>query len=284
MLREFIKYRGIEMRTLFCVLAIGLIACAGVYADLADGLVGYWSFDEGTGKDDSGNGNEGAIVGNPQMVAGKAGNALDFNGDDGVEIAHSASLTLPDELTAACWIFPRAVVDGAGNDHAGVVWKGNMIGWGADVYNFRIATASAQGLTWGSTGGGVEGYFATANCFTDGLEQWYHVALVEDGSEGRAYVNGAVLTDADVTGGDMHRPAAPYDVWESEPVRIGWSQGRGGDLATLVYFDGIIDEVAIYNRALSADEVGELMSQGLSTTAVEPGDKLVTTWSRIKAR
>jgi hypothetical protein len=257
--------------------------CVGSYADLINGMVGYWSFDGGSGKDDSGNGNKGMIVGNPKVVPGKFGMALDFDGDDGVEIASNSSLELPNALTAACWIYPRAITDAAGNDHAGIFWKGHMIGWGANMYNWRIATATTSGLTWGSTGGGVEGYFATGNCLPD-LNTWYHVALVEDGTKGTAYVNGVALVAADVTGGDMNRPAAPYDTWPDEPVRIGWSQGRGGDVNTLVYFDGIIDEVVLYNRALSADEIGDLMDNGIDRlTPVEPSDKLATTWSHIKA-
>ena len=273
------------MKALICILAIGLLVCGTSYADVVSGMVGYWSFDSGTAKDDSGKGNNGTVHGNPQVVAGKVGLAFDFDGDgDGVEVAHSTSLTLPNAVTAACWIFPRATQNADGIDHAGIVWKGNMIGWGADMYNFRIATAGTAGLTWGSTGGGVEGYFATSSCFVNGLNTWYHVALVENGSEGRAYVNAVVLTDADVDGGDMHRPRAPYDVWEGEPVRIGWSQGYGGDINTLIYFDGIIDEVVIYNRALSANDISELMDESLDrSTAVAPGDKLTTTWSRIRA-
>lgn len=258
------------------------VMSASSYASLEDGLVGYWSFDAGTPKDDSGTGNNGVIVGNPKLAAGKFGNALDFDGEnDGVEIASNSTVELADALTAACWIFPRATKDAAGNDHAGIFWKGNMIGWGSDVYNWRIATAGDAGVTWGSTGGGTEGYFATSNCFVDGLDTWYHVALVEDGAEGRAYVNGVEMTDADVTGGDMHRPAAPYDVWPDEPVRIGWSQGRGGDLNTLVHFNGIIDEVFLYNKALSADEVNQLMDEGVPTM-VAPAGKLVRTWAGIK--
>lgn len=265
------------------IMALTTLIYVSAYAGITDGIVGYWSFDAGTAKDDSGNGNDGIIQGDPQSVAGKVGKAFDFDGDgDGVEVPDDASLQLADALTCAAWIYPRATKDAAGNDHAGVVWKGNKIGWGADVYNWRIATAGDAGLTWGSTGGGTEGYFATANCFSDGLENWYHVALVEDGTEGTAYVNGVAMTDADVTGGDMHRPAAPYDVWEGEPVRIGWSQGRGGDLNTLVYFDGIIDEVTIYNRALSADEINELMTTGIPATAVEPADKIASVWGKIK--
>ncbi len=276
------------MKTLICLLALGMLLTGFSYAiveeDIVAGLVGYWPLD-GDGIDKSGMGNDGIVKGNPQMVTGQVGAALDFDGDgDGIEIPSNPTLELPDALTVAAWIFPRATKDAAGNDHAGVVWKGNKIGWGTDVYNFRIATAGDAGLTWGATGGGTEGYFATSNCFVNGLNQWYHVALVEDGSEGLAYVNGVEQTDADVTGGNMHRPSAPYDTWPDEPVRIGWSQGRGGDVNTLVYFDGIIDEVVIYNRALSGAQIRQLMEQGLPATAVEPGGKLTTTWSGIKAQ
>jgi hypothetical protein len=267
---------------------MGLI-CGIAYADLADGLVAYWSFDSGTAKDDSGNGNKGTIIGEPRLVDGKVGKAFDFDGeDDGINVPSNPSLELPDALTCAAWIYPRDVIgNAAGNDHAGICWKGNMIGWGSNAYNWRIATASAAGLTWGSCGSGTEGYFATANCFVDGLNTWYHVALVEDGTVGTAYVNGVVLTAADVTGGNMDppRPPAPYDTWPDEPVRIGWSQGYNGAIGpdTDSYFDGIIDEVVLYNRALSANEITELMNVGLPATAVEPADKLATTWALIKA-
>jgi hypothetical protein len=276
------------MKVLICMLIIGLMVSTVAYADLADGLVAYWSFDVGTAKDDSGNGNKGVIKGSPRSVPGKAGLAFDFDGvDDGIDVASNPSLELPNELTCAAWIYPRATQNAAGLDHAGICWKGNKIGWGADAYNWRIATAGDAGLTWGSCGGGTEGYFATANCFTNGLNTWYHVALVEDGTVGTAYVNGVAMTAADVTGGNMDppRPPAPFDTWPDEPVRIGWSQGRGGDIGpdTDVYFDGIIDEVVLYNRVLSAAEIIALMGEGLPATAVEPGDKLTTTWSQIKA-
>ena len=277
------------------VMIVAMVSSDRAYADLKDGLVSVWKFDEGNGNvvHDSVGGNDGTIDG-AEWVNGKYGMALDFDGvSDGVEIPDDPSLQLADALTVACWIYPRAILDAAGNDHAGIVWKGNMIGWGSDAYNWRIATASDMGLTWGSTGGGTEGYFATANCLVDGLDTWYHVALVENGSEGRAYVNGVEMTDADVTGGDMHRPRAPYDVWEGEPVRIGWSQGRDGDLNTLVFFDGIIDDVAIYDRALDANEIEELMENGTSGGRIlpqpdgpeEPGvpsGSCVATWGAVK--
>ena len=265
------------MRKLTCMLvvmiAMGLMASVS-YASLEDGLVGYWSLN-GTCKDGSGNGNHGVIVGNPRTVDGVVGQALDFDGDDGVEIASSPSVELPGAFTAACWVYPRATKDAAGNDHGGVFWKGSKIGWGADVYNYRIATSGDAGLTFGACGNGVESHFKDANCFVNGLNSWYHVAYTGDGSIGVAYVNGVEVGN--------RADAISYDVVADQPVRIGWSQGRGGDIATLVFFDGIIDEVVLYDRALSLAEVTELMEQGLPTTAVEPAAKLATTWSSIKA-
>ena len=264
------------------LVVIASLACGLAYAGLTDGLVAYYSFDDGTPKDNSGMGNHGKVVhGNPKVVDGQVGKALDFDGDDGIEVPDNPTLQLADALTVACWVYPRSVVDpNNGQDHCGICWKGSMIGWGSNVYNWRIATATPQGLTWGACGGGVEGWFATGNCFKDGLEKWYHVALVEDGSEGTVYINGEALTDADVTGGDRHRPSAPYDTLPGEPVRIGWAKGRGGDPNFLTFFDGIIDEVAIYNRALSADEIKELMSA--PPAAVRAAGKLATTWGGIK--
>ncbi len=256
------------------IIALSAMICAGAYADITSGLVGYWSFDAGTAKDDSGNGNNGVLVGNPQSVAGKAGNgkAFDFNGDDGIEIADDPLLQLPDAFTLSCWMYPRGTKDANGNDHAGVVWKGSKIGWGADVYNYRIAVVDDAGVTFGACGGGVESHFRDA-VLTE-FNVWYHLAYTADGSIGIAYING--VTNATLSRAD----AITYEVLAGEPIRIGWSQGRGGDINTLVYFDGMIDEVTLHDRALSADEVNELMTT--RPTAVEFTGKIASVWGKIK--
>jgi hypothetical protein len=264
------------MRRLTCVLAvvltIGLVASVS-YAAIEDGVVGHWKLD-GNGDDSSGNDNHGVIVGDPATVPGMVDTALDFNGDDGVEIPLSPVLELPNAFTVACWIYPRATKDAAGNDHAGVVWKGSLIGWGTDVYNYRIATVDDAGITFGACGGGVESHFKDSVCL-DPFENWYFLTYTADGNTGIGYVNGAEVGN--------RADAITYDTLPDQPVRIGWSQGRGGDVNTLVYFDGIIDEVAIYNRALGTSEVLAVMEQGLASLAVDPQSKLTTTWSSVKS-
>ncbi len=275
------------MRRLIWLLAtlmgIGLMLCAGTYADLMEGLVGAWTFSDGTARDETGNKHDGRMVGEPKPVVGRFGMGLEFNGKDtGVEIEDHEALRLSEPFTVAAWMYPHDILDASGNDHCAIVWKGNLIGWGGNVYNFRVATHLDSGMTWGACAGGTEGYFHTGNCIPK-FNEWYHVALVEDGLEGTAYVNGEALIDADVTGGDMHRPAAPYDVLEGEPVRMGWAQGLNGDIGTETYFDGIIDEVFIYNRPLDESEVIELMNGALNFP-VEPAGKLSMTWGKLKAQ
>lgn len=226
------------------------------FADLKDDLVSVWKFDEGNG--DAANdsvGNNDGIIDGAEWVEGKFGMALDFNGvDAGVEIPDDPSLQLPDAMTISCWVYPRATKDAAGNDHAGVVWKGSLIGWGTDVYNWRIATSGDAGLTFGTCGGGVESHFNDANCFVNGLEDWYHVAFTADGTIGIAYVNGIEI--------NSRADAITYDTLPDQPVRIGWAEGRGGMGGASVYFNGIIDDVAIYSRALDENEIRELMEEG----------------------
>lgn len=260
---------------LFLLLGMALWFCMSSYADLKKGLVGAWTFNDGTAKDQSGRGHNGKNKGNPKAVNGKFGRGFDFNGaDTGVEIDDHADLQLTQPFTAAAWIFPRKC-----NDHAGIVWKGTKIGWGTDVYNYRIAMEGASGLTWGACTGPIEGYFATGNCLPT-MNQWYHVALVEDGTKGIAYLNGK--TGLAVTGGDANRPLAPYAPLKGSPVRIGWAIGYQGNLPGEVYFDGIIDEVFLYNRPLDANEIKELMDKGPGL-AVDSGGKLATTWSYIRS-
>jgi len=253
------------------------VFASGAYAALTDGLVGYWSFNDGTAKDNSGAENHGKFLGAPKSVAGKMGKCLDFNGkNDGIDIEDKASVQLDKALTVAAWINVRKFVD-----HAGVCWKGEKIGWGEN-FNWRIAT-TGNGLTWGTTVKGAENWFATGGAVT--LNTWAFICMTADGKQAIAYVakDGKTLDKPASNEGNPKASVAPYNVWKGQPVRIGYSQGRGGDLKTVDYFDGLIDEVMLFNRALSEAEVKEIMAKDLSTTAVGSLGKASTTWGNIKS-
>jgi len=269
-------------------LVISLIALGFVFmyaseshAALTDGLVAYYSFNDGTAKDNSGNGNNGKIIGAPKSVAGKIDKALDFNGKtDAIDVV-SAKLGLPDAFTVGAWINVRAV-DATVGDHAGIVWKGSMIGWGFN-YNYRIAVTTGPGLTWGTCTDAAENYFATNVDLSMG--NWIYVCTTADGTTCIGYVSkdGTTLL---VPASDQSNPKPspkPYVVWADQPLRIGYSVGYGGVLADVRYFDGLIDEVSIFSRALSEAEIKDLMVANLSASAVKASGKIASTWGEVKS-
>ena len=272
-----------KLLMMVCILGImtaGSALAVVVEDDLAEGLVSAWLFDEGSGGTayDSGGANNGIIHG-ATWTAGKFGGALAFNGTDAyVEVPDSPSLHLPEGLTVAAWMF----VNTLGN-HAAIIWKGEMIGWGAN-FSFRAATSTA-GMTWGRCKDGGEEYFATDGVINTG--EWTHMAMVSraqadaDGNHMSAYINGEDITGVTGQGGNIVEPP-PYLVFEGEPVEIGVGRGIGGTVGNDTYFDGIIDEVVIYNRALTPGELRRIADFGAASVAVEPAGKLATTWSELK--
>lgn len=230
-----------------------------------EGLVGAWLFDEGKGeavKDSSDNGLDGKIAkGKPKWVDGKFDGAMEFGGQDMVTVDDDNALDLA-EFTIAAWVnIPK--VSGAwqiiaSKEHRGPTGRnyglfGNI---NSGVVHYSFTTNSG----WKS--------FDAKTVVTDG--DWHHVAGTYDGSDFKLYVDGAV--DAEVA------PGTKPDNHDNF-LFIG-----GCDIGGY-WMTGTIDEVVLYDRALSEKELNELMEDGMSVALdVQPGGKLVTAWSRIKAQ
>ncbi len=257
----------------FCFsLAIGFYA----QADLDGDLISAWTFDDGSAKDSVGS-NDGVING-AVVVDGKFSKGLDFNGADAfVRIEHDASMeAIVDGMTISAWAFIRSFPQ---PNHAAIVFKGTKIGWSQD-YAFRIATRDENQLTWAVPKPGSEGNFNTAGAASAG--EWTFVCLTADGTTARGYVatEGGALNEVGNTA-----QAAPYQARVGEPVEIGVGRARGGTLGNDIFFDGVIDEVYLWSRALTEDEIAELAGGARPSkisTAVEPAAKLATVWGRIK--
>lgn len=230
-----------------------------------DGLVGAWLLDEGKGNavtDASDNGLDGEIAqGKPKWVEGKFGGAMEFGGSDMVTVSDDDALDL-ETFTLAAWVnIPK------------ISGKWQIV---ASKEN-RNPTGRNYGL-FGNINTGVVHYSFTTNAgwksfdaktaVTDG--EWHHVAGTYDGSDFKLYLNGAV--DAEVSPGT--KPDTHDNVFF-----IG-----GCDIGNY-WMTGTIDEVVLYDRALSEQELNELIEDGISVALdVQPGGKLVTTWSRIRAQ
>lgn len=240
-------------------IALSMSLTPFVSADLKDGLVLHHMYDERQGTlaaDASGNGHDGEIS-NPNWDSGKFGGALRFGGEgsDAFVTVESTDALNVNECTFMAWI---------NADH----WEGTRQIVGKSVHG-GCSGRTQYGLF--SEGGTFKLRFETeggrADIATDlpPTEEWINVAFSNDGEKGIIYLDGEAIAEGDVPG---------VLNANDDPWRIGQ------DCERLNYvFAGLIDEVRLWNRALSEDEI--VSAQGL-LTPVEPLAKLTTTWGNMK--
>jgi hypothetical protein len=217
----------------------------------AVGLVTYWKFDEGTGTiagDSSGNGNTGTLVNGPAWTAGKLGQALLFDGlTNYVSVPSTAALnSYP--LTVAFWMKTSATsgvsgivskyVAGSVNGYQVFMNAGNLCAWYLRDASNYVYDGSACTL---STSG-----------YND--NQWHYVTFTVDAAGGKLYVDGLPKASLGWTG----TPGAPTT---TQDLHIGHYPGVVGG----GFFQGILDDVRIYDPSLSAADVLSLYG------AVTPG-------------
>jgi len=205
------------------------------------GLVAAYSFDEGAGgvvRDASGNGNHGTIANAGWTASGRYGGALFFDGSSAlVTVPDSPSLHLSGGATLEAWVNPLEV-DFSWRD---VIYKG------PDNYYLEatsdLTSAPAAGGTFGGKGAltaGTEALPANA---------WSHLAATHDGSTIRLYINGVLVSSQRQMGAIAT---------SGNPLQIG------GDGIFGQYFAGIIDEVRVYNVALTETQIRTDMNTAIS--------------------
>jgi hypothetical protein len=221
-------------------------ATTGATSPTPPGLVGAWGFGEGAGTttaDASGNGNTGTITNGTWSMQGHSGNALSFNGTTSiVRVASATSLNPGGAMTLSAWIRPAASTAG---------WR-TILARQTDVY-FLMAGSDAGTLR--PAGGGTFG--SNVNYVTgptaSPVNAWTHVALTYDGATLRMFINGAQVSTKAGTGAV---PATTNPLW------IGGNQPYGE------YFQGLIDDVRVYNRALAAGEIQSDMGTGVTVSGL----------------
>jgi len=203
-----------------------------------DGLVSWWP-GEGNANDIA-DANNGTLQGGATFATGRVGQAFSFDGNgDFVQVPDSANLDITDKITLDAWIKTSGT-----NDFSGIVGKigsidpdtrkGYLLGVNAlsklrcDMVLDRSAPCCIQGTAVSTTS--VE----------DG--NWHHVACTYDGAEVKVYVDGVLEDTVAYTNGIG---------LNNEPLRIG----RDPFSAPNRDFNGLIDEVEVFNRALTDDEI-----------------------------
>jgi glucose/arabinose dehydrogenase len=207
------------------------------------------SFDEGTGTiaaDRSPNANIGTISGATWTTEGRFGKALSFDGaNDWVTVADSNSLDLTTGLTLEAWVFPTA--NGGGS------WRNVLIKErsGGEVYNLYANADTNAPVVFVVRSSQPDAPLDARGTAQIPLNTWTHLAATYDGGTVRMYVNGTEVGS---------RPGSGTVLTSTGALRIGGNSLWGE------YFSGRIDEVRVYNRALTASEIQADMTTPISDT------------------
>jgi Concanavalin A-like lectin/glucanases superfamily len=218
--------------------------------------IAIYSFNEGEGttlKDLTGNGHDGAIEG-AAWVHGKYGGALQFDGEnDCVSVPESAQLQFlqDEEFTFEAWVRPSK------EEQLSAILTQEDEGFDEETeeapYAYTMLTGAEEAPRAWLRKGGETGHVGFGGGETPG-NTWTHIAFTDDGAHLRFYVEGELVST---------EPAIPLTGAEG-PLTIGCLAEFGN------YFEGRIDEVRIYNRALDAGEVAADKATPLETPQQPP--------------
>ena len=234
-----------------------------VNSDLENGLVGHWSFDgslETQITDESGSGSTGYFSTTSQatssmIVPGALGQAVQFDGvDDFINIGHPAPLQITGSFSIAAWVKADSFPD---PDNAIVSKFGNSAGQ-YSYFAFVTEDNGPKQFAVAVSGDGTA-IAAQYSSSTVALHRWYHVVGVYDttGPTIELYVDGERNTDNQSLLGTI--PASIYETTNDISI------GKRLSTSFPSQWDGVLDDVRIYDRALSANEVKRLYGLGATT-------------------
>lgn len=211
-------------------------------------LEGHWKLD-GDVIDSSVNQNDGVLSGTPQFVNGFYGQALVLNGVDNYVDCGDLNLIGRSCFTISAWINPYEVNNYdtvIGNSQGGSL---ATVRFNMDIYDNKLR------VVWGD-GVGFDSFYSAADTFlSSNIGQWRHVAFVSDGVTAKLYIDGQQSGAGTIT---RDLAASNED----------WTIGRGFNSSSYL-FNGEIDDVRVYSRALTNTEIQEL---------ADKKPRLVTQW------
>ncbi len=218
----------------------GSIVTGTIWSFGTGGLVAWWQLDDGSGSaaiDSSGNGLDGILVGDPSWAAGIVGGALEFDGDgDYINVGKDPAFDITNQITVAAWI----KVGSFQGEWQNIIAKGDT-SWRLQRYldkntlEFACTGVVVPGTKWSNILGTVE--------VNDG--QWHHVVGTYDGAQICLYVDGTLDVSSKTIGGSIKI--------NDHAVLIGENAEKPER-----FWNGLIDDVRVYNYGLSADEVAAI--------------------------
>ena len=219
-----------------------------------NGLVGYWPFN-GNANDESGNGNNGSFTGSSCNVCGTnqvtappataedrfnyVNSAFEYDNElDFISVPNSSTLQLTNEYTIATWLNPSSL--DLGNFDFGVI----LAKWGnTGVASYQIRMSSDGNIIYDTQDGSATTTLLSSSSLS--LNQWTHVLITQQLNSVSIFINGSL----DSQSSSMNTP-----IVSNSTVEIGRNYNQFSDYP-FEGFIGKIDDIGIWNRALTADEV-----------------------------
>jgi hypothetical protein len=251
------------------LLTLALVLCLGTFASAqipsyvpTNGLVGWWPFN-GNANDESGNGNHGTVNGATLAADrfGNAGKAYSFDGvDDFLNISHTSSLAIVGDITISVW---KKSFGNTGNYETFLTKRDGNGNW-----NYSLGASHYYGsggcpqevnkyLTGRRNGGGTQYELKFSDSLvSNSVNNWLHILLVIKNNTVSFYIND-ILTGSSCFGNIFNIPAIDLGA----PLTIG-----SCNCGLSEYFNGLLDDIAIYNRALTPAEVQQLYLGNSSNT------------------
>ena len=225
----------------------GTVACPSLSGSLTSGLVGYWPFC-GNANDASGNGNNGTVNG-ATLTTDRFGNtnsAYSFNGSNSIDIGVNGFSTGNSQATLSGWVYITT-------NPAGVSY---IVGYGDPANQGAVFATGVYGSAglFGTFSGAVYDAISNINC---PINSWNLVTTVKEANGTiKIYLNATLI----------------YTQTVATPL-IGNISGRIGRAVwnSSEYWNGKIDDVAVWNRALTAAEIQQLYTTGQATYSWSPG-------------
>jgi hypothetical protein len=259
---SFIRFKNLQLIGLIFILLICISLVSSYYPGELKGseqglvLLMHLNNDSDHGEDNthfydfSGTGNNGTCASCPTFTFGIIGKSVNFAGTGTyIDVPHSSSLDITDVITLEAWVYPRDTVT-----TQSVLGKYNTTSQRA--YAFYISSTGPDNTFdfWISSDGDTRDSII-ANIIPN---KWYHVAGVYNGSWMFMYVNGKLNNSKAVSMTQIHSNTDPFQM------------GKISNSAS--YYNGLLEEVAIYHRALSAQEIYNHYLIGVSCGYTGLGD------------
>jgi len=246
------EVRAVAINRISTWLVLVVLICTSAEAN----LISYWKFDEsaGTIAYDSQGSNNGTINGATWTIGHDGNGALNFDGaNDYVDVPDNSSQQITtNQITLTAWIMLSADV---GNTQRRIICKqqSSNIAWGFEIFGNGYGGSTGNQLVFHDSSG-----TAWYNCISQthlGFNRWYYIAVTDNAGEIRIYLDGQLDYSSDVGYG------IPGNI--SASIKIGCVESEK-------FFNGAIDDVRFYDRALSAAEIQQLYTGVIGNNAYNP--------------